>query len=313
MKKSICVLIFLLITNSAMAQSQFAPMISKMENSLFGVEYSTQADGARLDRIEKSVYGSVSSESTQNRVNKLKEDLAADLMGSEIAPKEDTFMEDDARVASGGAAAIPKADSSVNYPVVNDLEQHVFKKDYKAQDIITRLNNLEKKTFSQTYNDDLNSRVDRLKTAILPQRNLDDDIQDRIAQADEFYSENLPSQPNYYDSSSMPQRPTYERRSLFGGGDSGRDITVSLGALEKSILKRTYPDDLADNRISRLEGKMFNTRFSEDDSQTRIDRLSSANRAQKTASKYDSNKITQHLGTAVQIGAMILMVLACVL
>ena len=58
---------------------------------------------------------------------------------------------------------------------------------------------------------------------------------------------------------------------------------------------------------------MFGTEFSNEDAQTRIKRLNSANKAKKSKPKYDSQKFSQHMSTAMEIGAMILMILAMVL
>ena len=58
---------------------------------------------------------------------------------------------------------------------------------------------------------------------------------------------------------------------------------------------------------------MFGTNFTSDDNETRINRISSAYKAQKSAAKYDTNKFSQNITTAVQIGTLLLMVLACIL
>ena len=55
------------------------------------------------------------------------------------------------------------------------------------------------------------------------------------------------------------------------------------------------------------------TSFSGDNESERIARISSAIQAQKSAKRYDSNKFGQNMATAVQIGTLILMVLACIL
>ena len=65
--------------------------------------------------------------------------------------------------------------------------------------------------------------------------------------------------------------------------------------------------------MSRLENTMFGTNFSNDDNETRINRISSAYKASKSASKYDSNRFSQNMTTAMQIGTLLLMVLACIL
>ena len=68
-----------------------------------------------------------------------------------------------------------------------------------------------------------------------------------------------------------------------------------------------------DNRLSRLENTMFGTTFASDSESDRVRRISSAYKATKSASKYDSNKFSQNMATAMQLGTLILMILACVL
>ena len=75
---------------------------------------------------------------------------------------------------------------------------------------------------------------------------------------------------------------------------------------------QTYNPSLNDE-LSQMEFETFGTKFSNEDSATRIKRLNSVNKAKKSASKYDSNKFSQRMSTAMEIGAMILMILAMVL
>ena len=57
----------------------------------------------------------------------------------------------------------------------------------------------------------------------------------------------------------------------------------------------------------------FGTEFSNEDTHSRIKRLNSVNKAKKTSSRYDSAKFQQRMSTAMEIGAMLLMILAMVL
>lgn len=291
----------------ASAQGQFSSVLTKMENSLFGVNYDSQNDEARLKRIEQVVYGVSSNKPIPQRVEKLKKDLVADVIGQEIKPKKDTFAEDDYTEYED----IPKADSSVNYPVVNILESEIFKKEYKTMDINKRLANLEQKTFKRVYNDDLNSRVERLKAAVLPNgalaRNSEDDYQP------DYYSHDFGSQTGSASGLGRGKKRYTSTRSVLDEVASDSDISVPLSALEKSVLKQSFPDDPTSNRLSRLEAKVFNTSFVEDDQEVRLDRLSSAYRAKKSSKKYDNNQRSQRMSTALQIGTMLLMVLAFVL
>ena len=67
------------------------------------------------------------------------------------------------------------------------------------------------------------------------------------------------------------------------------------------------------DELAQLEYETFGTEFSNEDTATRIKRLNSVSKAKKSASKYDSNKFSQRMSTAMEIGAMILMILAMVL
>lgn len=291
-------------------------MLTKIEKSLFGIDYSNQNDDARLKRIEETVYGISSSKPLPQRMDKLSKDLSADLIGQEIKPKSDTFAEDEDSIKE----EIPKEDKTVDYPIVNKLEQKAFNQEYKNLDINKRLTNLEQKTFKKTYNDDLNSRVDRLRTAILPQQIASDyeDSDNNYAYIpDSDDTRDLLSQ--YPPSMAFPTGgassiPSYNsQNSLMDKYDGNSDITIPLAAIEKKVFKKSYPDDTISNRLSRLELIMFNTSFTDDDSQTRIDRIGSAYQAKRSSKKYDSNKFSQHMGTAVQIGAILLMILAAIL
>ena len=88
---------------------------------------------------------------------------------------------------------------------------------------------------------------------------------------------------------------------------------ANISTVEKKLLKHNYSNESMEKRLSRLENVMFGTEFPDDDQQTRASRIASAYQAQKSSSKYDSNKWQQHMATGMQLGMLILMVLACVL
>lgn len=330
----ISILILFFIGLNAYAQSQYSPILTKMEKSLFGTDYSNQSDGDRITRIENAVYGAPSSKALGQRVDKLSKDLSADLMGQEIKPKADTFAQDDDTVQE----AKEKADKSVNYPIVNAIEDKVFHKEYRDQDVDKRVAQLEQKLFNKTYNDDLSTRVDRLRNAALPQRvasNDDDSDYDSDSSSPPLYPSASPSDfPSYsgnpsdaltqddFSSQSLYNRstgsaaaiPSYNsNNSVLDSYNGNTDITIPLASIEQRVLKQSFPDDTVENRLTRLEEKIFNSSFSEDDEQTRLDRISSAYKAQKSSKRYDGNKVSQHMSTAVQIGAILLLILAAVL
>lgn len=311
MRNIIIILGLILSLNSFVYASQFTPTLGKIENVLYGFQYDNENDSARLDRIEQSVYGSTSSNNNVNqRISKLKSDLAADLIGQEITPKEDTFAEENDKWVEQE----PVADANISYPAVDELEQQVFSQKFQNKDIKERLAGLEQKTFGKAYNDDLASRVDRLKAEIKPYSFMDN----QIAQSSNSYydaDDIVPLEKDYHlDRYESPNQFDYDAYNARNNQKSFLPVKkANITTVENSILRRSFQNDTMENRLARLENAMFGTQFNSDDNQTRVERISSAYKAQKSATRYDSNKFSQNMATAVQIGTILLMVLACIL
>lgn len=324
MKKIILLVVLTLILNtSAYAVTSTQATLGKIEDSLYGFQYSGEKDLNRLDRIETTVYGTTSKKSQSERIAKLKQDLSADLIGHEITPTEDTFADPQ---DSYKTEEPPKAASNVSYPAVDELEQKVFKKSFPKDDIGVRLSNLEKKTFNKTYNDDLSTRVDRLKAEIRPESLMNNNIaqssnnffdQDDVIPMGGDFHMNKYTQPDRFDYNAFNAR----QNAMFDNGYDNYDVydaqkslkKASLSTVEKKLLRQNYDKDTMENRLARIEQYMFGTVFDSEDQQTRVNRISSAYNAQKSSGKYDSNKFAQNMTTGVQIGMLILMVLACIL
>ncbi|MEE3350324.1 MAG: hypothetical protein VZR09_09850 [Candidatus Gastranaerophilaceae bacterium] len=322
MKKNILIaLILTMLTTSAYgAATGYDTTIGKIEDSLYGFQYNSENMTSRLNRVEEAVYGKTYSNKTEKeRLAKLSIDLSAKEMGNEIPPVEDTFAENDAYIAED-----LQETSDVSYPIIDEMEQQVFKEKYTKENIKNRLAKLEQKTFNKTFNDDLNTRTERLKAELKPKSFMDN----RMAQSSNvFYDEDVePVQSNYHlDKFVPPGSFDYEyyndqNRRLGDYYDdnlsSNKTHTTkkaSISTIEKKLYHQTFAGDTTENRLARLENSMFGTQFTNDDTQTRINRISSAYQAEKSAGKYDSNKFTQNLATAMQIGTLILMVLACIL
>ena len=317
MKKVICVLSLILLTANCAFATQYSDTLGKLEKVLYGFEYNGESETTRLDRIENTVYGNVSSGNTLQRLKKLKNDLSADLIGQEITPKEDTFAEDDNYYYEKE----PVADTNIQYPAVDELENKVFKQKYPQKDIKQRLSDLEQKTFGKTYtNDDLATRTDRLKAQIKPDKFMNNAIAqssnyfyddgDSITLDKDYHLDRYESPVEFdYDSYNNSQNYDYNRSY----NTFPRNKKTNLASIEKSVFNRSYKNDTTANRLKRLESSMFGTSFNEDDEQTRLNRLSSAYEAHKSSMKYDSNKMTRNMATALQIGTILLMVLACIL
>ena len=309
MKKIIIILTLLLITNCAFAAN---PTIDKIEKSLYGFTFSNENDSSRLKRLEEKVYGKAQTGKTDSRVAKLSKDLNANEMGKEISPKEDTFLEESDYITYEKE---PDSAATMDYPAVDELEKHVFKKVNKGQNLKTRLSNLEKKTFNKTYdNDDLSSRVDRLKAQLKPEsfmangmhqqeNNFYTSPADKLAQ--DYHLDNYDPYNFDYDA--------YNNRNKTSNTTMPSAKPLNLSKIEKQIYHKKFDNEPTSKRLTRIETSVFGTSFPDDSDSERIQRLSSAIQAQKSASHYDSDKWNRNMATAFQIGTLILMVLACIL
>ena len=123
MKKYILLSYILFLTISP-SFAKFESDLSKIETKILGIDYSSQSDLPRIERLEKFVYGSVSNGSLDSRMARLNKDLNSSLFEKQISPSEDTFAEKD----SNGFDERVAEDNTVNYPIVNALESKVFNK-----------------------------------------------------------------------------------------------------------------------------------------------------------------------------------------
>ena len=308
MKKFVFILSLFLAVNCAFA-SQYTSQLDKLENSVFGFTYSDD-DTSRLTRLEQTIYGEGKSGDISKRISALNKDMSADLIGQEIEPVEDTFADKDMYVPEEQFARdyVAPAAANVDYPSINELEKSVFKKEFKSKNIDDRLSALEKETFGQSYvNDAFFDRVDRLQAKIKPKSFMEN----ALAQ----------SSNSYFDGDIIPLDKDYNLEE-YGSPSFDYDeynarhqapSRVNLASVERSMFKKSFTKEEIDTRLTRLENTMFGTTFEDDTQQNRINRIASAYKAQKTANKYDSNKFTQNMAAATQIGMLILMILACVL
>lgn len=287
-------LIIFLITStpfSFSAQNQsYNAEISKIETELYGFDYLNDELKNRISRLEKTIYGKESSGDLNKRLKKITTDINSEQFGQEIEPSEDTFL-----------AQENQADSTVNYPILDEIEQKIFNQTYKNRDFHTRIVTIERKLFKKIYDvDDYSTRMDRIKAEVMPERLAREKVFG-YDNSDELTQSDL-SGLNSSRFAGMYGQENYTRPYINYGDFEG--TTGSASTL--------YPENL-DNDLSQLEYNTFGTEFSNEDTKTRIKRLNSANKAQKSASRYDSQKFNQRMSTVMEIGAMLLMILAMVL
>lgn len=299
MKKSVilCLIIifnFVLIPTTvfAISKSQLAE-ITKIENEVFGFDYSNENITERLTRLEKNIYGKNNNGSVENRLKKIVIDTNSEQIGKEITPSEDTFME-----------AEEIADSTVNYPIVDEIEKKLFNQTYKNRDFHTRIVTIERKLFGKIYDvDDYATRMDRIKAEIMPER---------LAEEKVFGEERNFDYTNGSLSSSSLGGTNFSRYSTmpYGQENYTRPYT-NYGEYGGSTGLASMPD--IEDELSKLEYDTFGTEFSNESTQKRLKRLDSVNKAKKSSYKYDSQQFNNKMSTFMEIGSILLMILAMVL
>ncbi len=255
--------------------------LTKIENKILGIEYPDQKLEKRLERLEEYLYGHKKEGNTKIRLSKILETTKYSL------------LEDDNSIASNDYEQdyIEPLDDTVDYPVLDDVEKKLGLETRKKAPLNSRLATIEKKMFNTTHDkEDYFNRVERIKSKMYKGN--------KLAQSD-------------IEEFNNPEEFSPFNEQFFNKGAS--KISYKLSILEQRLLRNTFEDETNNDRLARLENAVFETQFYNEDETERINRLESVLVAKKSSPKYDNNKFQQGINTAMQIGAMVLMVLAFIL
>ena len=271
------------------ATSSQSAQISKIENELYGFDFLNESLGERIGRLEASIYGKSNTGDVNNRLKKIIQDLSAEQLGQQISPTEDTYKE-----------AETIADSSVSYPIVDEIEMKIFNKTFKERDFHSRIVAIERKLFGKIYDvDDYSTRMDRIKAEIMPERLAREKVFGYDNTQDSLNSDALSGLSNSRYSSMPYGQENYTRPYANYGDYTGAAAPYNEADIE--------------DHLAQLENSTFGTEFSNDSTQERLQRLNSVNKAKKSTQKYDSQKFNQRMSSVMEIGAMLLMILAMIL
>lgn len=229
----------------------------------------------RLKNIEIYVFGVSKKGDINERLTSVSKTLGIPLNENEnISPKYEI-----------------ENDSLSNYPSVDKLEQQNFGKTYKTDNIYTRLDRLEKKVFGKISNKSLNERVSDLQGKQNSQVKLseEEDVPYSKANSDYIYNS---KDYNYY---------------------SPNTHDPVIASIEHKLWKQTYEHEPLSNRLSRIETKIFGQNFENDSNSTRLERIKSVIKASKSGGEYKTNKFAKYAATGIQIGGIILLILAMIL
>lgn len=321
------VLFVFLTSSSVVYADSVTDKLNEIEKNYYGYTFSG-SNSSRLARVENSIYGEISKQPENTRVAKIYKDL-----GLATSNAVNNVSTGDLLAQSQNIG--PKADAGIKYPIVDKLEQKTFNTVYANEDIYLRLSRLEKKIFPNSNKStlSLNERVDALRDRVLGGTNsvavdIDPMTEEIVLENGQkyygddeksYFNKNLANEKsnyNYY-SYENSKNPVPEKQSFEIAGDGGEYAehyaqSYDLDILEKSLLGKRYTSETPSKRLARLESKVFQRTFN-DDEDARIQRLLAVTTAQKTSQEYDSNKWARRLNTGMQIGSILLMVLAMIL
>lgn len=311
MKQNNIKILFILLTIFSAGLQGFAVTpaqnLALIENHIFGYENTTSKETERLSKIEKFVYGSTKTGSTTARLKQLNTDLGLEANEKEkiaAANNSNTRPQQNIYDEAQEAYANEPTDPSAQYPIVDNIENALLKQTYKNENIYKRLDRLEQKAYGRVSKASLSERVEKLSSLVDPHQTKTPSYEDYMANNDEY---------NYFSPSTNGNPRASSGPTRIPAPEPNVNESTELLRLEQIVFGKTFTEDSTSRRLSRLEKKVLNKDFAAEPNELRIERLATVANAQQSAQVYKENKLMQHLSTGIQIGGMILMILAMIL
>lgn len=223
--------------------------VNALERTLFGTIYDKQNIQTRIDRIEKQIYDNNYTGSPEERLAKI--DKIYPKTDFETQKIQNNEISSDEWYSQDYPEEPEKADYN-NYPVVSEIEQTIYKKDFKGEDIYKRLARLEQDLYGNAKEDlNLQERVTNLKS-VLPKKHYD-----------RFSANNFG-----FKDFGLKQPKEYVSESPF----SSEEIVKEL---ELETFNKTYENDIVSHRIERLENYYFGGASFGQSEEERLSRIAS--------------------------------------
>ena len=155
----------------------------------------------------------------------------------------------------------------------------------------------------------MSERTDKLKAAIVNKTAENQQTYQTSYFEDDYFSQ---SNPAFIKKSQTPTGYAAPLNSSYNNSYGNNDFEFALSAAENMILGKTNNNITAAERLEKLEKKIFKKTYS-GDHLARLDRIVTAAQAQQTGKIYKDNKWDKYISTGIQVGTIILMILAMVL
>lgn len=243
-----------------------------MEEQLFARTYPSETSNERLSRLETTVFGASRQEqSMDSRVKALNQFFQPKPSTEAAKSAQGSFPKASDTNPSGYLGQTlqqpePAADGT-RYPAVSAMEQKVFNRTFAEDAIDIRLSRLENRVLGQLQQGTLQERTDQLRLMVL-------------GDVGSGASSSFAQTPGSFSSSDAPAPIAFQDQS-----SATSDLLQALLPMEKRILRRTYPQDILENRLSRLEMKVFNATAPELSAEDRFYRIVSVANARNPGSR----------------------------
>lgn len=164
----------LALSFGCVASASDDPNIVKLEKRFFEHDYPKDTTEARIERLEKMVFGEAKTGPIQERLNSLMSVVPADNNAAEPTKASPTTAKQPNNYdATRSASDVPTADvqefddtpgPAGNYPAISAIETKLLGREYNDEPARKRLDRLETKVFGKPSGiDDMTERMDRLK------------------------------------------------------------------------------------------------------------------------------------------------------
>lgn len=224
--------------HAASAQAQPADLnqsLSQLEIRFFANDRDDQSNDARLERLEKFIFGETKDGTEQQRLDALLKAIPAPPLPEATAVQPETEPKHDKQIspaASGQEAQTQPPPNSSDYPTVSKLETLIIGNSFVGESIQKRLDRLESKAFGQpSESTDLTARVDRLKN---------------------YTGLHTPFSEDEYVPPAVANRYANPEGVASGGG-----ILQNVFQLEQNVFGRSYAKKAMIDRVSTLERAVF--------------------------------------------------------
>ena len=160
MKEKILTILILFVSQTFAIASN--PALDSLEMTIYGYDYKNETDTKRIERLESYLYGNKRSGNITKRIENIQNDIG--YVKPQNIKKENN--QNSLKNNLKNELTNIKEDASVEYPMVDRIEEELFKTNYKTENIYSRLDRLEKQVFNKTSNEPLMDRVDNLASGV---------------------------------------------------------------------------------------------------------------------------------------------------